>query len=887
MSATAVATAPATATARLGLGSVWQIAAIVVLLAVGLVLATQVNGYYVFVLATVALFAIVGIGLNVLQGLAGQVSLGHVGFYSLGAYTVAILTAKAGWSFWAAWPAAALLTGAVGFLLALPALRVKGPYLAMVTIAFGFIVEHGVVEMPGLTGGHNGIMGITAPTLPFISGGDRTMAIVAILTVGVSLALYSWLSRGTWGAALRAVRDSESAAESIGIDPLVVKTVAFAISAVAAGVAGGLFAPLSGFVAPSAFGFGQSVLFVLVVILGGAATVSGPLIGAIIVALLPEVLSGLEEYRLLFFGAMLLIVMWVAPGGAVGLALKAWRSVRGASARVAVATGLPEMLPAAGELPFAHRVRRAMSSQALTMQFGGVRAVNALSLTAEPGSITSLIGPNGAGKTTALNMLSGYYLPTSGTFRLGDEGLTALSSHAIARRGVARTYQTSQLFATLGVEDNVALAISRGKLGLLFGTARYSAAEVRLQARQLLAFCGYRGALDKPAGDLAHVDKRLVEIARALAIDPEFVLLDEPAAGLSREDKAMLGGLLTRIAATGIGVLVVEHDMALVMSISQQVVVLDAGNHLAAGSPALVQADPRVRQAYLGESLGGGARARDRTPGDAAQAPAEMLGVNALVAGYGAEPVLHGVDLAVRNGEVVALLGANGAGKSTLMRALSGLHRPVLGGIHLEGRELTQLAAELVVRRGLVLVPEGRQVFKELSVVDNIRLGAFTKPEGAEARLADMFRRFPRLLERRDQRAGLLSGGEQQMLAIARGLMAQPRILLLDEPSLGLAPKIIAELFTALDGLREEGVTILLVDQMASLALALADRAYVIEGGRIVAQGTAAEIEQDDSLARTYLGVTDEPAGVAASVYPVSASHGLPSGDQVAATSLS
>jgi len=188
------------------------------------------------------------------------------------------------------------------------------------------------------------------------------------------------------------------------------------------------------------------------------------------------------------------------------------------------------------------------------------------------------------------------------------------------------------------------------------------------------------------------------------------------------------------------------------------------------------------------------------------------------------------------------------------MRALAGLHRPVQGGIHLQGYELSQLSAELIVQRGLVLVPEGRQVFPELSVVDNIRLGAFRQPVDREARVEDMFRRFPRLRERQHQRAGLLSGGEQQMLAIARGLMARPRILLLDEPSLGLAPKIIAELFAALDALREEGMTILLVDQMASLALALADRAYVIEGGRIVAKGTAGQIASDESLARAYLG---------------------------------
>jgi branched-chain amino acid transport system ATP-binding protein len=306
-------------------------------------------------------------------------------------------------------------------------------------------------------------------------------------------------------------------------------------------------------------------------------------------------------------------------------------------------------------------------------------------------------------------------------------------------------------------------------------------------------------------------------------------------------------------------VLLVEHDMELVMGISQRVVVLDAGQHLAAGTPAEVQADPQVRQAYLGEDLAEHATERRRSP-TGSQAPTEMLGVGSLVAGYGAEPVLHGIDLQVRSGEVVALLGANGSGKSTLMHSLAGLHRPVQGGIHLQGHELSQLAAEVIVQRGLVLVPEGRQVFPELSVVDNIRLGAFRQPADRQSRVEEMFGRFPRLRDRQHQRAGLLSGGEQQMLAIARGLMARPRILLLDEPSLGLAPKVIAELFAALDALREEGMTILLVDQMASLALALADRAYVIEGGRIVAQGTADEIASDDALARAYLGTGERSA---------------------------
>ncbi|MFN4351030.1 MAG: ATP-binding cassette domain-containing protein [Hylemonella sp.] len=827
----------------LGLGTPLQILALLVVLALGAGLALTLNGYWVFVLAQVALLTLVGVGLNVLVGLSGQVSFGHVGFYAIDAYTVAILTTKAGMSFWLAWPIAAVIGGACGALLAVPALRVKGPYLAMITIAFGFIVENGIIEAGALTGGQNGIMGLTAPALGGLARGERAVALLAIAAAGLGLAAYAWLARGTWGAAMRAVRDAETAAESVGLNPLVIKTVAFAVSALCAAAAGALFAPLSGFVTPHTFGFLQSILFVLVVMLGGAGSVTGPLVGALLVGLLPELLSGLEEFRLLFFGVLLLVVLWVAPGGVVG-------GLQRLRARWQAAPVNVPRVQTVGSLALPARARLGLQAQGLSMQFGGVRAVSELSFEARAGAVTSLIGPNGAGKSTALNMLGGFYLPTAGAFALGGEALAGRSAMQIARRGVARTYQTSQLFGSLSVLDNVVLAMQRGRLGPLLGAARRHAPAHTARATELLAFCGYTGDPAAMAADLAHVDRRLVEIARALATDPEALLLDEPAAGLSREDKERLGALLRRIAVAGITVLLVEHDMTLVMGISDHIVVLDAGVRLATGTPAEVQANPAVQQAYLGESLAGETPARDV---DRSARP-EMLGVGALVAGYGAEPVLHGIDLQVRQGEVVALLGANGAGKSTLMKALAGLHRPVQGGIHLEGRELKNLGAEQVVAQGVVLVPEGRQVFPELSVLDNIRLGAFLHPADRDARVEEQLQRFPRLRERLHQRAGLLSGGEQQMLAIARALMSRPRILLLDEPSLGLAPKIIAELFAALDQLRREGMTLLLVDQMAGLALALADRAYVIEGGRIVAQGTAAEIAADGALAQAYLG---------------------------------
>jgi ABC-type branched-subunit amino acid transport system ATPase component len=385
----------------------------------------------------------------------------------------------------------------------------------MVTIAFGFIVEHVAVEWRGLTGGQNGIMGIPPPA----GFGERGMALMAIVVAALLTFLYWRFSRSMLGKAMRAVKDSEVAAESIGLAPVRVKTAAFAISALCAGVAGALFAPLSGFVTPSTFAFSQSILFVLVVMIGGAGYVAGPLVGAAIVVLLPEFLAALAEYRLLFFGALLLVVLWIAPDGVVGSVLRIFRKHRARPA-------------GSGAKSFVPGPKAALALHGLSISFGGVRAAQDIAFEAEPGQVTSLIGPNGAGKTTVLNMLSGFYRPDAGSILLGERELQGKPAWRIARAGVARTYQTTQLFGSMSVADNLAIASG---------------------AEELAAFVGYAGDLDARAADLPHVDKRLVEIARALATRPSLLLLDEPAAGLSAEDKAKLARLLRRIADAGVG----------------------------------------------------------------------------------------------------------------------------------------------------------------------------------------------------------------------------------------------------------------------------------------------------------------------------------------------
>jgi branched-chain amino acid transport system ATP-binding protein len=813
--------------------------ALVVLTAAAALYAAKAGGYTPFVLAMVALTAIVGVGLNILVGLTGQISLGHVGFYAIGAYTVAILSLQ-GISFWIALPLAGLIAGAIGLLLSLPALRVTGPYLAMVTIAFAFIVQHLSIEWRALTGGSNGLMGLAPPSIGGVIFTEREMALLAIIIAGVSMLLFHRLAGSAWGKAMVAVRDAEVAARSIGLNPVSVKAASFMLSAVFAGIAGGIFASLLAFVAPDSFPFSQSILFLFACIVGGAGWVLGPAVGAAITVVLPELLSNLAEYRLLFFGMLLLVVLWLAPEGILGTFARLFRRL---DPRAASASNFDVAAFLAGG------DRAPLEVSGIGITFGGIKAASGVSFSALPGKVTSVIGPNGAGKTTVLNMIGGFYRPDTGSIRLGSVELAGAPAWKVARAGIGRTYQTTKLFETMSVLDNVLIAMRRGRLGSMLSAAA-DEADTRA-AEGLLAFAGYRGALARNAGDLPHVDRRLVEIARALAMRPRVLLLDEPAAGLMSSDKESLSGLLRRIADAGIAVILVEHDMRLVMGISDHVVVLDAGTPIAAGMPSEIRHDAKVLAAYLGAAEMR-ARARQR-PWDG-QKDAVLTAIN-LTAGYGAAPVLQLANLEVRPGEMVALIGANGAGKSTLMRAIAGLLRPVEGGVILDDRRIERSEAHRIAARGLALVPEGRQVFPELTVYDNLELGANTRDKVDHAAEIDaLLTGFPRLRERLNSRAGLLSGGEQQMLAIARGLMAKPRILLLDEPSLGLAPAMINELFAVLADMRDEGITILLVDQMAVLALAVADRGYVIDSGQIVREDSAVNLAGDPEVEAAYLG---------------------------------
>jgi ABC-type branched-subunit amino acid transport system ATPase component len=509
--------------------------------------------------------------------------------------------------------------------------------------------------------------------------------------------------------------------------------------------------------------------------------------------------------------------------------------------------------------------------------FGGVHAVDGVSLEVEQGSIHGLIGPNGAGKTTLVNVITGYVPFQSGRAWLESDELTGRPAHRIAALGVSRTFQNIRLFKDLTALENVLIGMHarRGddtlaQLATLPVFRRDQRGRVE-EAERLMDTVGLsaKEVEHRAAGTLPYGDQRRLEIARSLAIKPRLLILDEPAAGMNPSEKQGIRELIERLNADGLTILLIDHDMRLVMGVCKRVAVLDFGRKIAEGTPTEVSTDAGVIKAYLGT---GGDKVVTSAPGasgmGAADAliegtggrpPAEpkqaILDVDDLTVRYGAITAVRSASLRVAAGEVVALIGANGAGKSTILNSLCGLIRPDSGSAVFDGLDLTTAKPSTIVRRGLVQVPEGREILARQTVLENLELATWGRHNGAIAKeIETVMKRFPILAERRALRAGTLSGGEQQMLAIARGLLAKPRLLLLDEPSLGLAPQMVDEVFRAIQEIHEEGTTILLVEQNALRALEIADRAYVLETGQIQLTGTGEDLLHNPAVRRAYLG---------------------------------
>ncbi len=507
-----------------------------------------------------------------------------------------------------------------------------------------------------------------------------------------------------------------------------------------------------------------------------------------------------------------------------------------------------------------------LSFERVSKTFGGVTAVGDSSFEVPAGSIVALIGPNGAGKTSTFNCITGQYPPDSGRILFDGRPIHTLKPHQIARCGLSRTFQNLQVFTNLTVLENVLVACrTTQQAGLLASMLRLPRVQeqeraARSFALKLLADVGLAHKADTPAKDLSFGEQRLLEVARALAVEPKLLLLDEPMSGLSREEIMAMVDLLKRLRSAGLTILLIEHDMSTVMEVADQIVVLEFGTPIAIGTPAEIRSNQRVIEAYLGKET------QERIRPVRAKQQAEQavaLEVRNLNAHRGSIHVLRDVSLEVKRNELVTIIGPSGAGKSTLLAAISGLIPVSAGKVLLDGREVQGKTAEQLVFLGINHVPERRGMFPELTVEQSLLLGAYNRrglakrgrasQEEIGQDLERMYALFPRLRERRKQLSGTLSGGEQQMLAIARGLMARPQVLMLDEPSLGLAPLIVAEIFEKLHELKEQGMTILLVEQNARAALRIADRVYTLERGSIRFSGAPEELLRDERLSKSYL----------------------------------
>jgi branched-chain amino acid transport system permease protein len=499
----------------------------------------------------------------------------------------------------------------------------------------------------------------------------------------------------------------------------------------------------------------------------------------------------------------------------------------------------------------------------VSKHFGGIQSLDHVSFTIRKGSINSLIGPNGAGKTTFINVVTGIYAPDAGDILFRDEDIAGLPAHVIASKAIGRTFQREELFVSLSVLENAMVGCQvrthSGMLscGFTVPSSRREELEIRDTAMESLKVVGLERRAHDPVSKLPLGERKLAGVARALAMNPAFLMLDEPMGGLAAHEANKLVDLIHMLVSKGLTIFMVEHNMPFVMSLSEKVIVFDRGAKIAEGTPDEVKTNDEVIKAYLGEE---GSHVDDVCKTKMERTGSPRLRAEGVSTFYGEAQALKGISLDVHPKEVVAILGSNGAGKTTLLKTITGLLSPQEGRIFFEGSHIEGRLPQEIIKKGIAAVAEGRELFGPMTVRDNLLLGTYSLPsskrrEALTERLEMVFTLFPVLKERLRQNAETMSGGQQQMLAVGRALMAMPRLLALDEPSLGLSPLLVAEMMRTLKEICDTlEVSVLLVEQNARAAIEIADYVYVLERGEVVLQGACKDVIESPIIQSAYLG---------------------------------
>ena len=803
----------------------------------------------------VVVFAIACMGLNILVGHTGLVSFGHGAWFGLAAYAAALSQ-----RYW--FPGAITLPAlfAIAFVAVSAALsgalilRRRGVYFSLLTLALTALLFAIAYRWTEFTGGESGLGGVTRATVLNVDLERDANYYWVVAAIGMAVCILLWrFHRSPVGSVLVAIRENEQRARFIGYPTNRYKLIGFVFSATVVAIAGTLSVFNHRFASAEPLAIAFSGELIAMVVIGGMRSFLGPALGAMFFILFREFLSIWTPHWLFYFGLLFIGFIVFSPTGLVGVAGRLLAPFRApaiepaamAGRRTAEVSPLPRALVRAID-----GGRLVLAARDLDKSFGGIHAVRGFDLSVRDRTLHALIGPNGAGKTTAFNVLSGLYRPERGTVELEGKSIAGLKPEDITAAGVGRSFQITNLFVGLSVEENIRLAVqARSPMRYAMWRSTAAIADINAETTELLGYLGLAGIERAQAASLSYGGQRLLDMGLALATRPKILLLDEPLAGLAVAERERIANLVKTISSE-IPVLLVEHDIDRVFRIADHVTVMNDGAVLVDGSVEDARNNEKVREIYIGSGASAVA-AKTRLSAASAQS---LLVVDRVDTFYGKSHILNAVSLDVREREIVALLGRNGAGKSTLLKTLMGIAPPAAGAIRLAGDDMTGRPSDVIARNGVGYVPQGRGLFAGMTVAQNLELGRLKRLTGAGTHWDEekVIQFFPRLGQRWRTPADFLSGGEQQMAAVARALVGDVRLLLLDEPFEGLSPAVTEELFEAFDKLRAE-IAVVIVDHHLDLALALSDRTVVLERGAVSWRGASNELRDDLALRRKVL----------------------------------